>query len=127
MAGRQREADAGDLVYVALNSKVIALDRYEGRVMWEWKSPKAARFMSLLVDGDRLIVAANGYVYCLDPIYGQQVWENPLKGYGVGITSLASVRGAQNTGAAAQLQAQQQAAAAGAAAASGGAVAAGGA
>ena len=65
------ERAVSDLVFVALNNKVIALDRYEGQVVWEWKSSKSARFLSLLLDGDRLIVGANGYIFCLDPLYGQ--------------------------------------------------------
>jgi outer membrane protein assembly factor BamB len=48
----------------------------------------------LLLDGDRLIVSTNGYIYCLDPLSGAIVWHNPLKGYGSGApTSLVSVRG----------------------------------
>ena len=36
----------------------------------------------------------NGYIYCLDPLTGEILWHNPMKGYGVGTpTSLISVRG----------------------------------
>ena len=111
MSPTETERTLDDLLFVALNSKVLALDRYDGSVVWQWKSPKAASFLSLLLDGDRLIVAANGYVYCLDPLFGQEVWSNPLKGFGVGIVSLASVRG-QTEGGGAALRAKQAAAAA---------------
>ena len=121
MSKTDTERTIGDLLFVALNSKVIALDRYDGTIVWQWKSPKAGSFVSLLVDGDRLIAAANGYVFCLDPLFGLEVWSNPLKGFGVGITSLASVHG-QTGGGGAALRAKQAAAAAGAA---GGAAAAG--
>lgn len=110
-----------DLVFVGLNRRVIALDRYTGELAWEWKAPKGAGFVSVLLDGDRLIVAVSGYVWCLDPVYGQVVWENLLKGKGSGVTSLASVNGAALSAQAAAVIAQQQAAAA---AASGGAAAA---
>ena len=67
----------------------------------------------LLLDGDRLMASVNGYLYCLDPVYGQEVWSNPLKGYGVGTTSLASVNGSTSTGpSAAVIEQQRQAAAA---------------
>ena len=122
MSRKKDERNIEDLIFVALNSKVIALDRYDGSVLWDWKSPKAASFISLLLDGDRLLVAANGYVYCLDPLFGQLVWENPLKGYGVGIVSLTSVYGQNSDGAAAAIRARQAAASA---AAAGGAAAAG--
>jgi outer membrane protein assembly factor BamB len=51
-------------------------------------------YVTLLLDGDRLIVSTNGYLYCLDPTTGQIQWHNPMTGYGFGApTSLVSVRG----------------------------------
>ena len=46
-----------DLVYVGFNKQVIALDRFNGTKVWEWKSPEGAGFPAILVDGDRLIVS----------------------------------------------------------------------
>ena len=108
-----------DLVYVGFNRRVIALDRYSGQIVWDWKSPKGAGFPSMLVDGDRLIVSVQGYTFCLEPITGALVWENELKGYGTGIPSLASARGitTSQSGAAAAVAAQQAAAAQGGASA----------
>ena len=109
-----------DLVFVGFNSQIIALDRFTGEVVWDWKAPKGrASYVALLLDGDRLIASVQGYVYCLDPIFGQQVWENPLKGFGLGIGSLATVRGGTNGGGSAAVQAQQQQAAAASGAAGG--------
>ena len=111
-AGMERSID--DLVYVGFNSKVVALDRYTGEIAWTWKSPQGkSGHVAVMVDGDRLIVSVQGYMYCLDPIFGQQVWANPLKGMGVGIPSLASSRAnALGANAAAIMAQQQQAAAA---------------
>lgn len=39
------------------------------------------------------IVSVQGYTYCLDPVTGEQRWFNELEGMGVGVASLASVRG----------------------------------
>ena len=51
-------------------------------------------YVTLLLDFDRLIVSTNGYIYCLDPLTGQTLWHNPLKGFGMATpTSLISVRG----------------------------------
>lgn len=113
-----------DMVFVGLSRKVLAIDRYTGEIVWEWKAPKGSGFVSVLLDGDRLIVGASGYLYCLDPVYGQLVWENPLKGKGQGVCSLVSVHGAALSAQAAAVIAQQQAAAAaaGGAAAGGAAV-----
>ncbi len=101
-----------DLVYVGFNKNVIALDRYTGEKIWDWKSPKGSGFPSILVDGDRLVVSVQGYTYCLEPVTGAVVWENELKGFGTGIPSLASVRGSSSGqgGASATIAAQQAAA-----------------
>lgn len=110
-SGNERTMD--DFVYVGFNSKVVALDRYTGELAWTWHSPKGSGYPAILLDGDRLIVSIQGYTYCIDPIYGQQVWENHLSGLGVGTPCLASVRGGSSmfSSAVAQEIANQQAAA----------------
>ncbi len=111
--GNERKLD--DLVFVGFNARVAALDRYSGNVVWQWKAPKGTGFVSLHLDGDRLIVSVQGYTYCLDPLFGQEVWSNPLKGFGLGIASLASARGANPASHAAGAAARRQAAGAAAA------------
>ena len=101
-----------DLVYVGFNRRVIALDRYTGEKIWDWKAAKGSGFPSILVDGDRLIVSVQGYTTCLEPITGAVVWENELKGYGTCIPSIASIRGNAHGGPAAQAAAEAAAAAA---------------
>jgi outer membrane protein assembly factor BamB len=111
--GGSGEKSLGDLVFVGFNSRVAALDRYTGELLWDWKSPEGTGYVSLLLDGDRLIVSVNGYTYCLDPVFGQEVWRNPLKGFGVGVTSIASANGhGMGSNAAAAAAAAQAAAAA---------------
>jgi outer membrane protein assembly factor BamB len=81
------------LIFVGLNGYAIALDRDTGEIVWSNDQMKSG-FVTLLLDGDRLIVSTNGYMYCLDPLTGAIRWHNPLKGYGMGApTSLLSVRG----------------------------------
>jgi len=106
-----------DLVFVAFGKHVVALDRYTGEKAWQWSPPKGAGYMSILLDGDRLIISAQGYMYCLDPVFGQEVWNNPLEGLGTGIPCLASAAGGSTNTVAMQAAAQQQQAAAAAAAA----------
>lgn len=113
---RRQERTVADLVFAGMNRRVIALDRYTGEIVWSWKAPKGSGFVSVLLDGDRLIASASGYMYCLDPLYGQLVWENPLKGMGTGVTCIASVNGNSLSAEAAAVIAQRQAAAAAAAA-----------
>ena len=95
-------AALGRLVFLGFNSYVTALDRDTGEIVWKWVSPDGSSdYVSLLLDGDRLIVSVEGYTYCLNPLSGEQVWANPLKGFGTGIPTLVSARGTSSLGAAA--------------------------
>ena len=89
----QSPSDLTSLIYVGLNSRVVALARETGELIWKWKCPKGSGFAALLLDGDRLIVSVQGYTYCLDPLTGSQLWYNPLAGMGLGTPCLASARG----------------------------------
>jgi outer membrane protein assembly factor BamB len=80
------------LVFVGLNGRVMALDRDSGEMQWQWQATKTGSYMTLLPDGDRLVVSAGGYIYCLDPSTGEERWNNPLTGFGVGVASLATVQ-----------------------------------
>lgn len=81
------------LIFVGLNGYALALDRDTGEIVWSNKQMKSG-YVTLLLDGDRLIASTNGYIYCLDPLTGAIRWHNPLKGFGMGApTSLVSVRG----------------------------------
>lgn len=81
------------LVFVGLNGYALALDRDTGKTVWSNSEMKSG-YVSLLLDGDRLIVSTNGYIYCLDPLTGKTLWHNPLTGFGMGAaTHLTSVRG----------------------------------
>ena len=106
------ERTIGDLVFVGFNRWVLALERHSGEIVWEWKSPKGSGAVSLLLDGDRLIVSVSGFMYCLDPLYGQLAWKNPLTGKGMGVTCLTSLRGLPGTDHVLMAQVAQQAQAA---------------
>jgi outer membrane protein assembly factor BamB len=80
------------LIFAGFNSRVVALHRDSGELIWQWKSPKGSGYVTLLLDGDRLIASVMGYTYCLDPATGNQLWFNELSGFGLGVASLASVR-----------------------------------
>jgi outer membrane protein assembly factor BamB len=99
------------LIFVGLNGYALALDRDTGEIVWSNDQMKSG-YVTLLLDGDRLIASTNGYIFCLDPLTGEIRWNNPLKGYGMGApTALLSVRGQSS-----ELVIQQAAAAAAAAA-----------
>ena len=102
----------GDFIFVGFISRIAAMYPYTVDIVWEWNSPNGCGFVSLLLDGDRLVASVNGYMYCLDPVFGQQVWSNNMKGFGTGTTCLVSANGSSGSSAAAATIAQQQAAAA---------------
>ena len=80
------------LVFVGFNGYALALDRDTGDIVWS-NNQLSSGYVTLLLDGDRLIVSTNGYMYALDPLTGNILWHNPLRGYGVGAAHLCSVRG----------------------------------
>ena len=100
-----------NLIFQGFSRRVVALDRFDGSIAWDWKASQGGGFVSLLLDGDRLIASCSGYTWCLDPLTGAEVWHQPLKGMGTGIPSLVSVRGGNQVGGpgaqAAKLAAQQ--------------------
>jgi outer membrane protein assembly factor BamB len=80
------------LIFIGLNGYAVALDRDTGEIVW-YNDQMHAGYVTLLLDGDRLIASTNGYMYCLDPRNGKIMWHNPMTGYGTAPTSIVSVRG----------------------------------
>ncbi len=106
------------LIFVGLNGYVLALHRESGEIVWS-NNELHGGYVTLLLDGDRLIVSTNGYLYCLDPLTGKVRWHNPLKGYGQGApTALVSTRAQVSPDLMIELAAARQAAGAAAATAS---------
>ena len=107
-----------DLLFVGFNRRVVALDKRTGELIWKWKAPNGTGFVSLLYEDERLFVSVQGYMYCLDPTNGNELWHNPLKGTGTGAASLATTTAFSNYALLGEAsQAQQRASAAGASAA----------
>ena len=120
-----------DLVFVGGRNLVVALDRYDGTEVWKWKalsgkgfwgSLSSPSFVSIALDGDRLIVASPKRIWCLDPLTGEEVWRS--EGVSFGLGSYPVVAGAASSGQASSAAAGAAAAQAAAAAAAGGAAAA---
>ena len=101
------EVVAADLVFVGFNSRAAALHRKTGEIAWQWKSPKGAGFVALMLDGEQLIASVHGYTYCLDATTGTQLWMNPMNGFGYGVPCLTSFRGS-SLAASLLAQAQQE-------------------
>jgi outer membrane protein assembly factor BamB len=81
------------LIFVGLNGYALALNRDTGEIVWSNNELKSGP-VTLVLDGDRLIVSTGGYMFCLNPLTGEVLWNNPLSGYGVTApTAIVSVRG----------------------------------
>ena len=98
-----------DLVFTGFNRRVAALNRSTGEIVWQWQASNGVAYVSLLLDGGTLIVSVNGYMYGLDAATGNQLWYNPMTGFGTGVTALVSANGISSNplAAAASLQANQ--------------------
>ncbi|MFM8880465.1 MAG: PQQ-binding-like beta-propeller repeat protein [Verrucomicrobiota bacterium] len=79
-------------IYAAFNGRVFALDRRDGRILWRWQPTKGGNFVTLLPDGDQLLVCSDGYLWALRAEDGAVLWSQPFKGEGTGIPVLASPR-----------------------------------
>ena len=90
---RPKLFELSELVFVGFNSRVAALDRNSGHLVWEWKASAGSGFVALLLDGEQLIVSVNGYTYALDALTGEERWWNEMKGFGYGVPCLASING----------------------------------
>jgi outer membrane protein assembly factor BamB len=91
-----------DLIFTGFNRRVAALHRATGEIVWQWKADEGMAYVTLLLDGDLLVVSVDGYMYGLEALTGVQLWSNSMPGCGTGVASLASVHdSAQNAMAAA--------------------------
>lgn len=107
-----------ELVVLFLNGNVVRVDPLTGQTLWVTPQPKGihARFATIVIEGDMVLVGANGHIFALDVQDGRILWLNELKGMGYGLVSVATA-GADAGGQAAQQGAASAAAAAAAAAA----------
>lgn len=85
-----------DFLFTGFNGRVAAVHRDTGEILWEWQAPHGSGYVSLLPDVDRLLVSVQGYLYALDAWSGAQMWVNPMRGYGMGLASLASMSASNN-------------------------------
>ncbi len=84
---------ASGMLYVGIKGSVVALDRRTGLEAWRTvlkaSVARTSTFVCVFRDGDLVVATCNGEVYAMDPASGSLLWHNPLKGLGLGLTSLA--------------------------------------
>jgi outer membrane protein assembly factor BamB len=100
-------------IYLGVKGSVVAIDSATGQPIWS-TALKGAEFVNVVLDGPHLFATTRGEIFCLDPKGGGIRWHNPLKGYGLGLITIAGEGIPQNAvlGAEKILRDQQQAAAA---------------
>jgi outer membrane protein assembly factor BamB len=78
-----------DLVFIGIKGSVIALNRATGEQVWI-RRLKGADFVNLVLDRETILASCYGEIFCLDALTGAALWHNPLKGFGLGLTTIAT-------------------------------------
>jgi outer membrane protein assembly factor BamB len=101
------------IIYLGVRGSVVAIDSATGQSVWS-TSLKGAEFVNVVLDSNNLFATTRGEIFCLDPQGGGIRWHNPLKGYGLGLITIAGEGIPQNAVVSAEKKHrdQQQAAAA---------------
>src|SRR3974390_653564 len=104
------------IIYLGVKGSVVAIDSATGQIVWS-TTLNAADFVNVVLEGDNLFATTRGEIFCLDPKGGGIRWHNPLKGYGLGLITIAGEGIPQNAvlGAEKTRRDQEQASAAAAA------------
>ena len=103
-------------VFIGIKGSVVALNRSTGAQVWATHL-KGRDFVNVVLEDTLLFALTNGEIYCLDPVTGEVLWHNPLKGHGTGLATIAAseVTGSGATAAMAERRRRdEEAAAAGA-------------
>jgi outer membrane protein assembly factor BamB len=114
---------ASNTVYIGVKAHVVAVDKNDGRTLWQTKLKGGAvsgdRFVSLLVAEGRVYARSYGELFCLDSGTGQILWKNALDGLGYDIASIAIDSGSTSFASSSEYRREKKSAQAGAAASSG--------
>jgi outer membrane protein assembly factor BamB len=87
-----------ELLFVGIKGSVVALNRSTGQQVWTTHL-KGSDFVNVMVDNGRIVASCHGEVFCLDPVTGNGLWHNPLKGFGIGVATIATENTALNANA----------------------------
>jgi outer membrane protein assembly factor BamB len=96
-------------ILIGIRGGVIALDRGTGQRLWK-TALKGADFVTVMLDGDRVIAATKGEVFSLDAATGHLLWRNELPGEGWGLITIATASGSTAIPVLREKQVQEEAA-----------------
>ncbi len=78
-----------DLVFIGIKGSVVALNRSTGEQVWAMHL-KGSDFVNVVVQDGVILASCRGEVFCLDALTGNGLWHNPLKGFGLGLATIAT-------------------------------------
>jgi outer membrane protein assembly factor BamB len=78
-----------DLVFIGIKGSVVALNRATGEQVWATHL-KGSDFVNVVVQDGTVLASCYGEIFCLDPFTGNACWHNPLKGFGLGLATIAT-------------------------------------
>lgn len=78
-----------DLVFIGIRGSVVALDRANGGQVWATHL-KGWDFVNVVLQNEKLLASCGGEIFCLDPFTGNALWHNPLRGFGTGLSTIAT-------------------------------------
>jgi len=78
-----------DLVFIGIKGSVVALDRATGQQVWATHL-KGSDFVNVVVQNGAVLASCYGEIFCVDPLTGDALWHNPLKGFGTGLATIAT-------------------------------------
>jgi outer membrane protein assembly factor BamB len=86
--------NSSDMLFVGASGYVAAFNKHDGTELWRatLKSGMTLagdRFVTVLVEGERVYAHTYGHLFCLDAQTGEQLWTNELSGLGYDLATLA--------------------------------------
>jgi outer membrane protein assembly factor BamB len=78
-----------ELVFIGIKGSVVALNRATGQQEWATHL-KGSDFVNVVLLDGAVLAACYGEIFCLDPLTGNALWHNPLKGFGTGLATIAT-------------------------------------
>jgi outer membrane protein assembly factor BamB len=78
-----------DFVFIGIKGSVVALNRATGQQVWATHL-KGSDFVNVLLEDGAVLASCCGEFFCLDPLTGDALWHNPLKGFGTGLATIAT-------------------------------------
>jgi outer membrane protein assembly factor BamB len=77
-----------EMVFVGIKGSVVAVNRADGTLLWS-TCLKGMDFVNVIFQDAKILATCSGEIFCLDPQSGKLLWHNPLKGFGVGLATMA--------------------------------------